>query len=162
MLIEKRKEFCGTPCISLSMIISLLLICYSSLHRCTRIYLPVCGADGLSYGNKCMAECSTRALPRCAGRCPCEERGGQGSEVAAGPGRFSEYFQQSQAPCSCNQRSRPVCGTDGQTYRSPCRAKCSTGGKFRRQCWGPCPCKTGTDAVKSCLTIDYTHLYFCR
>merc|ERR1719312_2147260 len=86
-----------------------------------------------------MAECSTRALPRCAGRCPCEERGGQGGEVA---GRFSEYFQQSQAPCSCNQSSRPVCGTDGQTYRSPCRAKCSTGGKFRRKCWGPCPCKT--------------------
>merc|ERR1711942_43747 len=66
----------------------------------------------------------------------------EGDRVAVGTGRFSEYFQQSQAPCSCNQSSRPVCGTDGQTYRSPCRAKCSTGGKFRRKCWGPCPCKT--------------------
>merc|ERR1712240_697629 len=94
----------------------------AAICRCTRIYLPVCGVDGVSYGNKCMAECNTRALPRCAGRCPCGGPDTITNEVAPRPGRFSEYFQQvdGEKQCSCGPRSRQVCGTDGQTYSNPC------------------------------------------
>ena len=109
--------------------------------RCNRIYSPVCGVDGVSYRNKCIARYSTRALPRCRGGCPCG--GTRTNKLARGPGTFSEYFQGGQVKCSCTQSVQEVCGTDGQTYTNTCFANCKTGGKFRMQCWGPCPCRKG-------------------
>ena len=111
-----------------------------------------------------MAECTTRTLPRCAGRCPCTPTRsgrwlGEPNEIShhllsetneVGGGRFAEFFQNTGGevivPCSCMDRARPVCGEDGETYRNPCLAKCKTGGKFRKKCWGTCPCKTGNSA----------------
>ena len=40
---------------------------------CTRIYKPVCGEDGKSYGNGCMAKCVDIRI-ECEGMCPCRER----------------------------------------------------------------------------------------
>merc|ERR1711915_1110334 len=54
------KEFAGQPSMS-------------SPCRCTRIYRPVCGGDGSTYANDCLAKCTTRSLSRCTGKCPCSQ-----------------------------------------------------------------------------------------
>ncbi|XP_055342613.1 uncharacterized protein LOC129591107 [Paramacrobiotus metropolitanus] len=36
--------------------------------HCTKIYMPVCGVNGVTYGNECMAKCSDAEVAR-RGRC---------------------------------------------------------------------------------------------
>ena len=66
---------------------------------CTAVYLPVCGVDGQTYSNACVAACA-------------------GVEIA-----YEGECSTSQN-CICPAVYSPVCGVDGQTYGNLCEAAC--------------------------------------
>jgi len=81
--------------------------------KCPNTKKPVCGDDGKSYANSCLAKCEG-VKTKCSGKCPCEK------------------------PCLCTKEYKPVCGVDGKTYGNSCTSKCA---KVKVDCQGECPCK---------------------
>merc|ERR550534_1662700 len=82
--------------------------------KCPKTGKPVCGVDGKSYANSCLAKCDG-VKTKCSGKCPCKK------------------------PCLCTQEYEPVCGVDGNTYRNTCALNCS---EVKIDCKGQCPCKS--------------------
>ena len=69
---------------------------------CTTIYDPVCGVDGITYGNRCEAEDLNNVEVAYEGKC--------GKENAFSTSRI------------CTREYMPVCGADGVTYGNRCEA----------------------------------------
>ena len=63
---------------------------------CPKIYKPVCGKDGNTYANACIAKCKN---------------------VDYKDGECSKS-------CTCMEIFKPVCGRDGIQYGNACKAKC--------------------------------------
>lgn len=68
---------------------------------CTPEYMPYCGADGITYGNKCLIDAAKVEIAH-QGECQ------QTNETLAKP---------------CTKEYMPVCGIDGQTYGNKCMAE---------------------------------------
>jgi len=85
--------------------------CY---YYCPPVWDPVCGADGITYGDSCKARCAFTHV-ECKGHCPCTDGG----------------------PCNCPLVYKPVCGFDGKTYTNRCFATCAS---VAIGCPFPCPC----------------------
>eukprot|EP01068_Selenidium_serpulae_P011495 Selendium_serpulae@DN5674_c0_g2_i1.p1 len=98
--------------------------------NCALTYQPVCGSDGVTYMNRCLAAAQQRH---------CD------SDLVFEEGRCSAFVPKD-AICApdfrtCPIEFDPVCGSDGNTYSSPCSAvaqkeDCDPGLSFRR---GACP-----------------------
>ncbi|XP_036163368.1 agrin isoform X7 [Myotis myotis] len=108
-------------------------------HVCPRVYSPVCGSDGVTYGSACELESAACVLGReilVAHRGPCD-RCGQcrfGAVCEAETGRCV-------CPSECVALAQPVCGSDGNTYASECELHvhaCTRQISLRVASDGPC------------------------
>jgi hypothetical protein len=105
-------------------------VCASIPTGCPDVWDPVCGCDGVTYGNECEAD---RVGVTIAYRGECSEVCGGIAGIACPQGKFCKFpigtcdIVDNQGMCApipdaCITLWDPVCGCDGVTYGNECEA----------------------------------------
>jgi hypothetical protein len=119
--------------------------CFPMPTTCTKDYSPVCGCDGRTYVNICVAH-SHGVSPRHSGQCGGEPAAGAaagavsgscgpgGAAASCAEGFFCKYAEAQycgevsgpgecmRQPTVCTKEWAPVCGCDGRNYSNDCVA----------------------------------------
>jgi len=93
--------------------------------RCNFHHRQICGVDGKTYTDICMAKCEGIKMD-CDGNCPCKG-------------------------CRCESTYAPVCGENGKTYANMCTARCEG---VKTKCATRCPCKRKIFCFASTSTVE--------
>lgn len=115
--------------------------CDDEPTTCPNLADPVCGCDGMTYGNDCEAAKAGVNVNH-DGRCGCTTNADCQSNAYCAAGGCNASGQCKSRPTSCPNVHSPVCGCDGKTYENSCKAE-KAGVRTSHQ--GPCGCMTDAD-----------------
>ncbi len=129
---EDRNTFCQFPPGTCD-VVDNLGECVPIPEACPAIYDPVCGCDGVTYGNACFAQQAGVSIDH-AGECGPPICGGIAGIPCKDPDTFCEFppgtceVADNFGECvpisnACPDIYDPVCGCDGLTYSNACEAR---------------------------------------
>ncbi len=123
-----------------------LCACRDRCESCPRVGQPVCGADGQTYPNACIAKACARVAIVAHHACSFECPDNSACDLACPAGLLRDdrdcplcECRPEEEPCGCElpeDWQQPVCAADGVTYPSVCHARCAGATVVLR---GACP-----------------------